>query len=70
MQTTLLIRCKHGLKGAKKGFDWHNDWHSTVSIKSVKDVSYYFIKTCAMKTGTERRGRDSNPRYDVTRTPI
>ena len=47
MRTILLLRCKHGLKGVKRGFDWHNDWHTTVSIKSIKDVSCLFVRACA-----------------------
>ena len=70
MRTILLLRCKHGLKGVKRGFDWHTDWHSTVSIKSVKDVSCLFVRAYVDRVSAKRRGRDSNPRYDVTRTPI
>ncbi len=66
MRTILLLRCKHGLKGVKRGFDWH----STVSIKSVKDVSCLFVGAYVDRISAKRRGRDSNPRYDVTRTPI
>ncbi len=70
MRTMPLLRCKHGLKRGKKGFDWHTDWHSTVSIKSIKDVSCLFVRAYADRISAKRRGRDSNPRYDVTRTPI
>ena len=70
MRTIPLLRCKHGLKGVKRGFDWHTDWHSPVSIRSIKDVSCLFVMTCVDWISTKRRGRDSNPRYDVTRTPI
>lgn len=70
MRMILLLRCKHGLKGVKKGFDWHTDWHSTVSIKSIKDVSCLFVRISVDRILAKRRGRDSNPRYDVTRTPI
>ena len=70
MRTIPLLRCKHDLKGVKRGFDWHNDWHSTVSIKSVKDVSCLFVRAYVDRVSAKRRGRDSNPRYDVTRTPI
>jgi len=66
MRTILLLRCKHGLKGVKRGFDWH----STVSIKSIKDVSCLFVGAYVDRISAKRRGRDSNPRYDVTRTPI
>ncbi len=70
MRTIPLLICKHGLKGVKRGFDWHTDWHSTVSIKSVKDVSCLFVGAYVDRISAKRRGRDSNPRYDVTRTPI
>ena len=43
MRTIPLLICKHGLKGVKRGFDWH----STVSIKSVKDVSCLFVRAYA-----------------------
>ena len=66
MRTIPVLRCKHGLKGVKRGFDWH----STVSIKSIKGVSCLFVWACVDWISTKRRGRDSNPRYDVTRTPI
>ena len=43
MRTIPLLICKHGLKGVKRGFDWH----STVPIKSVKDVSCLFVRAYA-----------------------
>ncbi len=66
MRMIPLMICKHGLKGMKRGFDWH----ITVSIKSIKDVSCLFVRAYADRISAKRRGRDSNPRYDVTRTPI
>ena len=60
MRTILLLRCKHGLKGVKRGFDWHTDWHSTVSIKSIKDVSCLFVRTCVDRISAKRRGRETH----------
>ena len=56
MRTILLLRCKHGLKGVKRGFDWHTDWHSTVSIKSIKDVSCLFVRTCVDRISAKQKG--------------
>jgi hypothetical protein len=60
MRTIPLLRRKHGLKGVKRGFDWHTDWHSTVSIKSIKDVSCLFVETCADRITAKRRGRETH----------
>ena len=64
MRTIPLLRCKHGLKGVKRGFDWHTDWHtdwhSPVSIRSIKDVSCLFVMTCVDWISTKRRGRETH----------
>ena len=56
MRTIPLLRCKHGLKGVKRGFDWH----STVSIKSIKDVSCLFVMTYVDQISAKRRGRETH----------
>jgi len=60
MRTIPVLRSKHGLKGVKRGFDWHTDWHSTVSIKSIKDVSCLFVRTCVDQISAKRRGRETH----------
>ena len=64
MRTIPVLRSKHGLKGVKRGFDWHTDWHSTVSIKSIKDVSCLFVRAYADRISAKPRGREThNPLF-------
>ena len=60
MRTIPLLRCKQGLKGVKRGFDWHNDWHSAVSIKITKDVSCLFARTYGIRISIKRRGGETH----------
>jgi len=64
MRTIPLLRCKQDLKGVKRGFDWHNDWHSAVTIKITKNVSFLFARTYGTGISIKRRGREThNPLF-------
>ncbi len=60
MRMIPLMICKHGLKGMKRGFDWHTDWHSTVSIKSIKDVKCLFVRAYVDQISAKRRGGETH----------
>jgi hypothetical protein len=62
MQNLILLRSNHGSRRLKRRFDWHTDWHSTVSIKSIKVVSCLLVMTYKTQKAENRRGGDSNPR--------